>query len=127
MGLQCSIREKPSEETIFLKLKVKDEEIIQATEMMAALCRSSLGRQVTQFRHLSLFNKSHEKELELSRFSNKALDEIRPKTLGVHRDDAREAYILAQEFIQGVSCLIVWTSVTYGQKSTFKQPLKAFL
>ena len=87
------------EEIFFVKSKVKDEELIKATEMMAYLCDKNLGQRIEEFRSYNFFNKSHIKELKLASYKNTALDKIRPKTLGVYLEENREIYILAQEML----------------------------
>ncbi len=93
------------EEPIFVKSKVKDDELLQATEMMAHLCDNELGKKVERFRAYNLFNKCHIKELELARYESESLNGIRPKTLGVELQEERETYVLVQEMIQGAELL----------------------
>ncbi len=94
--------EKNSEfeiERVFIKSKVNDVELLLAFEIMAGVSSPGLGELLREHRSDNPFNSFHIRELKIACLKDAPLVAIMPKTLGTLTNTKRDAYILAQEYL----------------------------
>lgn len=89
--------------SVFLKVKVPDEELLLAQEILASMSSPGLGELLRENRSDSLFKHSHIRELKLAELNDPELRSISPRTLGCLSNEVRGIYILAQEFLQDLN------------------------
>lgn len=84
---------------ILLKVKPKDEEVMMAAEMMAAMNGSALKQAFLKIRGDNLFQKTHVKEIHINALPQIQSLQISPKFYGSQIEESRQIYLLVQEFI----------------------------
>ncbi len=88
-----------STQDCLLKIKATDREVLVATAAMAALLGPDLaGKWRENYDHLGFIG-LHTRELGLACLHDDSLDAVRPRTLGIWRDDDREIAALIIEFL----------------------------
>jgi NADP-dependent 3-hydroxy-3-methylglutaryl-CoA reductase len=90
---------------LMLKLKPLDEEVLLAAGTVAALGGESLARAWNHFGRRVGFAGTHLRELALAELPDERLRRHSPAVYLAHRDDKREAYVLAMELLRDVELL----------------------
>lgn len=85
---------------ILLKVKPKDEEVMMAAEMMAAMNGSALKQAFLKIRNDNLFQKTHIKEIQINRLPQIQNLNISPRFFGSQIEESRQIFILVQEFVE---------------------------
>lgn len=93
------LRLRCAERTVDVVVKAKplDSEVILELNKAASLCGGELARQYARWRELTGFKDTHTRELAVYRSEEPALRAVLPRTLGVHDDPSREAYVVVME------------------------------
>jgi hydroxymethylglutaryl-CoA reductase (NADPH) len=87
---------------VFLKVKVPDDELLLAQEILAAVSSPGLGELLRDNRADSPFRASHVRELKIAALDDPTLRSVSPRVLGWLHNESRGIFILAQEFLENL-------------------------
>jgi hypothetical protein len=90
-------RRKRETVELIVKSKPRGEEVALVLNQLASLCGGSVAVEYPRWERNLGFAETHHKELALAADPDPRLARIMPRVHGVHRDDAREAYVLVTE------------------------------
>ena len=96
---------QPQETRLLLKLKALDEEVLEATEMLAAPLGKNIATLFNQFSDMSSFYKCHTRELEICRIQAPHFTSIAPKVFDVIEDRDREIFMIAEELLENLGLM----------------------
>lgn len=93
----------PDQFKVLLKSKAMDYRVIQANQRVAKLCNKQLGELHDRHKWLTGLKNCHIRELELAQYDNPTLRRITPGCYGVFQNDDNEEYVIAMEYLDGVT------------------------
>jgi NADP-dependent 3-hydroxy-3-methylglutaryl-CoA reductase len=86
---------------VVIKLKPLDSEVILVTNKIASLCGGRLAEVYPRWRDWTGFEGVHTRELGIYHTAAEPLRDVMPLVYGIHRDEAREAYLVVLEDLDG--------------------------
>jgi len=90
---------------LMVKIKPRDEEVMEVGESVAALCSDALGRAFTRFKHRTGLALCHVRELAIYRQQDERFVRHAPTLYGTVRDDERRAWILVLERLEDLELM----------------------
>jgi len=90
---------------LMVKSKPLGDEVALALNHLASMCGGAVAFEYARWQQNLGFNQTHRKELHLATEPDPRIARIMPRVHGVHRDDAREAYLLVSEKLDGTVLL----------------------
>ncbi|KJE95848.1 hydroxymethylglutaryl-coenzyme A reductase [Capsaspora owczarzaki ATCC 30864] len=98
---------KPATSRIVVKAKATDEETINMINKIAQACGGRLAAKYEYFKFETGFRKCHIRELALMAmsFEHPVIQRLAPKVYHVNRDDQKEIFVYAMEYLESVSHL----------------------
>lgn len=90
---------------VLVKVKPLDEEVILMVNSMAAMCGPTLAAAHAKLRHRTGFAGCHVRELALYEVRDPRLRRHTPRVFQTLRDDAREAFVLVLERLEGMALM----------------------
>ncbi len=91
--------------TVLAKVKPLDDEVIIMFGGMAAMCDARLAQEFQQFRDQIGFKGCHVRELGVMSQTDRRFTRHAPKVHGVLMDPEREAYVIVEEYLQGMELM----------------------
>ncbi|MBI2570879.1 MAG: phosphotransferase [Candidatus Schekmanbacteria bacterium] len=96
-------RGRQGETKLVLKSKPTDAELIRVSASLAHACGGQLAVAFDMHRFKTGARRSHIRELAIADLKDPRYTEIAPKTLLTWRDDRNEIFVLAMEYLEGLS------------------------
>lgn len=93
------------ERELMVKIKPRDEEVMEVGESVAALCSDELGRAFTRFKRRTGLALCHLRELAIYQQRDERFRRHAPVLYGAVRDDRRRAWILVLEKLQDMELM----------------------
>lgn len=87
---------------LLLKSKAGDYRVVQANQRVAGLCSKNLAELHDKYKWMTGMKNCHIREIALAAIDEPALRKITPETYGTYRDDDKEEYLIAMEYLDGV-------------------------
>ena len=96
---------EPLTEEVMVKVKPLDREVLLMTSSMIGMCSPRLASAYLKIHDEMEFRDVHTRELGVYQQTDERFTKHTPRLYGVHRDDAREAYVLVLERLKGMNMM----------------------
>lgn len=98
--------EAPSEShEMMVKVKPLDDEVILMLNSMASMCDARLAHAYNEFKNQLGFKQCHRRELAVMSQQDERFTQFAPKTYRAWEDSSREAYVIVQEYLDGLELM----------------------
>lgn len=90
---------------VMVKSKPLDSEVILMLNSMAAMCDARLAQEYSRFKDQVGFRGCHTRELAVMTCPDERFTRHAPKVYGVYENPEREAYVIVEEFLEGLEVM----------------------
>ena len=90
---------------MMVKVKPLDDEVILMLNSMASMCDARLAHAYNEFKNQLGFKQCHRRELAVMAQQDERFTRYAPKTYRAWEDSSREAYVIVQEYLDGLELM----------------------
>ncbi|UTW49358.1 phosphotransferase [Bacterioplanoides sp. SCSIO 12839] len=90
---------------MMVKVKPLDDEVILMLNSMASMCDARLAHAYNEFKDHLGFKQCHRRELAVMSQQDERFTRFAPKTYRAWEDSSREAYVIVQEYLDGLELM----------------------